>query len=199
MQYVLTPENLTDNIERTDDFRPYNSIPNGARSELSDYSGSGFDRGHMAPAGDMIRSTKVMSESFLLSNMAPQVGIGFNRHIWENLESAIRGWGQQRGKLTIITGSIFKPENGRISYQVIGDDYTAVPTHFYKIVVDSKNANNVSVLAFILPNENLTGRNVSEFLTSVDEIERLTGLNLLEKLSDQIENEVESIIATKVW
>src|SRR4030042_53848 len=71
VQYILKPENLTGNIERTDDFRPDNSIPNGARSELSDYSGSGFDRGHMAPAGDMTRSTKVMSESFLLSNMVP--------------------------------------------------------------------------------------------------------------------------------
>lgn len=117
----------------------------------------------MTPSGDMKRSTKVMSESFLLSNMAPQVGIGFNRHIWESLESAIRGWVQQRGKLTIITGPVFIPEEGQISYQVIGDNYVAVPTHFFKIVVDAKNANEVEVLAFILPNEGLTGRQYSEF------------------------------------
>jgi len=60
VKYVLTPEDLTGTIDRTEDFRPDNSIPNGARSELSDYSGSGFDRGHMAPAGDMKRDTKVM-------------------------------------------------------------------------------------------------------------------------------------------
>jgi endonuclease G len=166
---------------------------------LSDYSGSGFDREHMAPAGDMKRSTRVMSESFLLSNMAPQVGIGFNRHIWENLESTVRGWVQQRGKLIIITGPVFILENGQVTYQVIGDNYVAVPTHFYQIVVDANDANNVNVLAFLLPNESLTGRHYSEFLTSVDEIERLTGLNFLEKLPDQIENKIEALIVTEVW
>lgn len=55
------------------------------------------------------------------------------------------------------------------------------------------------VLAFILPNENLSGRNINEFLTSVDEIERLTGLNFLKKLPDQIENEVEALTAKEIW
>lgn len=131
--------------------------------------------------------------------MAPQVGIGFNRHIWENLESAIRGWVQQRGKLIIITGPIFIPEDGQVTYQVFGDNYVPVPAHFYKLVVDATNTNEVSVLAFILPDESLTGRPYSEFLTFVDETERLTGLNFLEKLPDQIENEIEALIATEEW
>ena len=91
------------------------------------------------------------------------------------------------------------PENNQVSYQVIGGNYVAVPTHFYKIVVDANNANEVNVLAFLLPNESQTGRNYREFLTSVDEIERLNGLDFLEKLPDQIENEIEASIAIKVW
>lgn len=91
MQYELSADELDGTASRSDDFRADSSIPFGYRAELDDYSGSGFDRGHMAPAGDMKRSRKVMSESFFLSNMSPQVGIGFNRHIWKNLEEAVRG------------------------------------------------------------------------------------------------------------
>lgn len=104
-----------------------------------------------------------------------------------------------RLKIPIWVQYVRTPENGRISNRVIGNDYVVLPTHFYKIIVDAKNANAIEVLAFMLPNENLTGRNISEFLTSVDEIERLTGLNFLEKLPDHIENEVEALIATQVW
>jgi hypothetical protein len=74
--------------------------------------------------------------------------------------------------LIIIAGPIFKPEYGQISYQVVGDDYFAGLTHSYKIAVNVKNINAFEVLAFFLPNENLTARNISEFLTSIDENER---------------------------
>jgi hypothetical protein len=120
VQYELSLNDLDGPAERSDDFRPDTSIPFNARAELSDYRGSGYDRGHMAPAADMNRSRKVMSESFLLSNMSPQIGPGFNRAIWAELEASVRGWVRQRGPLTIITGPIFKPDNDEIRYKVIG-------------------------------------------------------------------------------
>lgn len=199
VQYELSRQELDGPAERSDDFRADTSIPPGSRAELGDYAGSGFDRGHMAPAADMNRSTDVMSESFLLSNMAPQVGIGFNRHIWAQLEDAVRGWVRQRGPLTIIIGPIFEVEDNKVTYRVIGDSHVAVATHFYKIVVDTNNPESPDALAFILPNESLTGRNFPEFLATIDEVEAATGLDFLSRLEDERERSLESRRAQSVW
>jgi len=199
VQYELSREDLRGDVERSDDFRPDTSIPFGSRAELSDYRGSGFDRGHMAPAADMKRNQRTMSESFLLSNMSPQVGVGFNRDIWADLEAAVRGWVEQRGTLTIIMGPVFAVKEGMVTYRVIGGNYVAVPTHFYKIIVDANNPKSIEALAFLIPNENLSGHHYSEFLVSIDEIEAATGLNFLSVLPVSIQNSVESQKAVSIW
>ncbi|MDK1021875.1 MAG: DNA/RNA non-specific endonuclease [Candidatus Hydrogenedentes bacterium] len=199
VQYELSREDLAGSRDRSDDFRPNPTIPAGSRSELRDYRGSGFDRGHMAPAAAMVRSETVMSESFLLSNMAPQVGGGFNRGIWRTLESAVRGWVSQRGTLTIITGPAFVPVNGEVSYRVIGDGNVAVPTHFFKIVVDGNETDNVQVLAFLLPNERTVDSDISDFLVSIDYLEELTGLNFLSALPNDDQRTLERDPSDGVW
>lgn len=199
VQYELSSDDLHGPADRTEDFRPDASIPFGFRAELADYRGSNFDRGHMAPAGDMRRSWSVMSESFLLSNIAPQVGIGFNRHIWADLEAAIRGWVEQRGTLTVITGPVFAVQGNRVDYAVIGENRVAVPSHFYKIVVDANDASGVEALAFMLPNQSISGEEYGAFLTSIDEIEAATGLDFLSALPADVEEAVESRTAPRVW
>jgi endonuclease G len=201
VQYQLTREDLYGTVAREDEenFRPDASIPYGYRAEPRDYDGSGFDQGHMAPAGDMTRSNVVMSESFLLSNMAPQVGVNFNRHIWRDLEDAVRGWVEQRGTLTIITGPVFEIANGECRYEVIGNDNVAVPTHFYKIVVDANDPLEIQALAFLLPNEPIVDRDIGDFLSSIDQIEELTGLDFLTALSGPVQRDVESEVAEHVW
>ena len=199
VQYELGRGDLTGIAVRRNDFRPDASIPYRYRAETEDYAGSGFDQGHMAPAGDMKRSEKVMSESFLLSNMAPQIGIGFNRGIWNNLEGAVRGWVQERGNLTIITGPVFAVEAGRVSYQVIGENQVAVPSHFYKILVDTNDEERVEALAFLMPNEDISGEHYRDYLTTIDEIENLTGLDFLSSLPTSVQNAVESQEAESIW
>lgn len=198
-QYVLSPEDLSGEAGRSDKFYPDTSIPFGYRAQLTDYEGSGYDRGHLAPADHMKRSKKVMDESFLLSNMAPQVGAGFNQQIWKYLEMATKGWVEARGALTIITGPIFEVENNKVQYEVIGSNHVAVPTHFYKIVVDAKDLNNVAALAFILPNKRLSGHEFSEYLKSVDEIEQKTGLDFLSRIPVDVQEEVEAESAGEIW
>ena len=90
--YELTAGEVTGDVGRTDNFRSDGSITTGSAS-LSDYKGSGYDRGHLAPAGDMKWSRSAMSQSFFLSNMSPQLP-AFNRGIWRSLESAVRGWAE---------------------------------------------------------------------------------------------------------
>ena len=195
VQYSLRPADLDGPAERTDDFAADTSIPAGGRSELSDYYLSGFDRGHMAPAEDMTRDARVMSECFLLSNMAPQIGAGFNNGIWKSLENAVRGWGE----LTIIAGPVFAVENDTVKYGTIGDNHVAVPTHFYKIVVDANDPQNIRALAFMIPHRKFVQGQYAEFLCTIDDIEKATGLDFLSALPSNVQESVESVKADSVW
>jgi endonuclease G len=140
----VTKEEAQGDAVRTDNFRPEPQLPENARAEKSDYKGSGYDRGHMAPAANQKSSEHLMDETFFLSNMAPQVGAGFNQHAWRDLEALTRGWAIERGEAIIITGGMFfDPEeensataDGMIEYLTIGPGEVAVPTHFYKIGVE---------------------------------------------------------------
>lgn len=198
VQYRLTAEDLGGPGDRdASSFAEDDSLPGMARAQLADYRHSGYDRGHSAPAGDMKRSQRVMDESFLLSNIAPQVGRGFNRDIWRLLEEAIRDWAHARGELVIITGPIFDASrDGIVSYEVLGENEVAVPTAFYKIVFDEKES---EALAFRIPNRALFGRQFHEFLVSIDEIEAETGLDFLSELPEAHQGELEGAPASNVW
>ncbi len=196
VSYHFTDAYCVKNIGRTEDFRPDPDLPPEQRAELEDYKGKGYDRGHLAPAADMARDEKTMSESFLLSNMTPQVGIGFNRGIWKKLEEKVREWVKQRKNMYIFTGPIFSDP---VHYDTIGPNQIAVPTHFYKIIVSCTEAGeNLDAIAFILPNQKNPDNKLSWFITSIDEIEKLTGLNFLNELDLDTEAKLEARIA-KMW
>ena len=182
--YHLTKERIVmGNIPRTDNFRPDPDLQKGKRSELSDYRRSGFDRGHMAPAGAMKWSQRAMSESCLLSNMAPQVGAGFNRGIWKSLETKVRNWAKARGELYVVTGPIYKSAQKKI-----GKNKVTVPTHFFKVVFDPIK---VEAIAFILPNKKNKSKDLPKFIVRVDKVESETGLDFLSKLNNNVEKVIE--------
>jgi len=88
-------------VKRSNAFPDYN-VPEGSATNV-DYQGSGYDRGHLAPAGDMSWSSQTMEESFFYSNMSPQVP-GFNRGIWERLEDQVREWAIENQDIYVVTG-----------------------------------------------------------------------------------------------
>jgi len=189
VSYHLTDAYLVQNVHRTDDFRPDPDLPKGKRSEHIDYDKSGYDRGHLAPAEDMRRDKQTESETFLLSNMSPQIGIGFNRGIWKNLEAKVREWAKKRKNIYIMTGPIYAVKN----YKTIGPDKVAVPTHFYKIIVScTPKGENLDAIAFILPNRNLGSPPIKNYITTIDEVEKETGLNFMRDLNTQIQNKIEA-------
>ena len=190
--YHLTKEHMSGTERRSNDFRPDPDLEPGERAELADYAGSGYDRGHMAPAGAMKWSRVAMSESFLLSNMAPQIGIGFNRHIWKSLETKVRAWTKSRGELYVVTGPVFSTTASK----VIGQGNVAVPTQFFKVIFDPVR---VEAIAFVLPHEKLPTKDLPNYLATVDEVEALTGLDFLSRLDDEVEKVVESRKPGKMW
>lgn len=184
-------------------FREDPSIPAEFRSTLEDYKSSGFDRGHMAPAGDHKISQKAMDDTFYLSNMSPQVGLGFNRDYWEKLEEKIRTWAETRD-VYVYTGPLYAPQeadDGKryVTYQVIGENAVAVPTHFFKVVL-AESKGKIEVLTFVLPNRKIPKETpLSDFIVSVDDVERMSGLDFFNVLDKDTEEKIEGEKASRVW
>ncbi|KAJ3216784.1 nuclease [Dinochytrium kinnereticum] len=114
------------------------SIPKLFRSRPSDYVGTGYDRGHLVPAADVVMSQEAVNETFLMTNISPQVA-NFNRGLWASFERFARGLVNVMDDVYVITGPLYLPkleDDGKyyIRYEVIGtgEKATAVPTHFYK-------------------------------------------------------------------
>lgn len=190
----LTHDKADAILARTNNFQPDPDLDEGDRAELSDYKGSGYDRGHMAPAGDMRWDQQAMTESFFLSNMVPQVGKGMNQGIWKDLEEKVRLWALDRGELYIYTGPIYADPNP--NPKTVGANKVAVPTHLYKIVYDPVK---VEAIAFIMPNVKLKSSDMPNYIVTVREVEAKTGLNFLSKLRPQIEDAVELSKAEGLW
>ena len=165
--YTLTAENTTGCAPRVNAFAPDLSIPRGQRAELADYANSGFDTGHIANNADMSWDAAVARESFILSNMAPQLA-SLNRGAWRQLEAAVRSWAfNSRASVTIYSGSIYDERQDRR----IGPNGVIVPNSFYKIVIN--NATRQS-LAFLFPHVDVNDfRSVQ---TTVARVEEASGI-----------------------
>ena len=190
--YVISKNQiLTKNAERSNySFRRDPAIPTGSAS-TSDYTRSGFDRGHLAPAADMAYSEQTMRDSFYMSNISPQRP-GFNRGIWKDLESWTRQIVIKEQNTVIVTGPVFSPGKA----ETIGRSAVTVPTHFYKIIYDLTPPQKM--IGFILPNEQ-SNKPLREFAVSVDKIEKLTGLNFFSEVPLPKQNKLESNCSVKAW
>jgi len=186
--YYLTSDELIKKVDRTNNFRPDPLVPTES-ARLIDYKYSGYDRGHLAPAGDFVFSYEAMSESFYLSNMIPQ-DPGLNRGKWKNLENYARGIAKQKKGLYIITGPVLKG-----STKTIGIDSVVVPTYVYKILY---SPNDMTVMAFLMPNEKVYG-DLIEYVVTVDKLEHITGIDFLYQLNDTLETFIESDIEYDGW
>jgi len=202
VQYELTAEDLGGETPRGH-FSVDETIPAVARAQLEDYRRSGFDKGHLAPVSDSKRSGFVMGDSYLLTNVAPQEP-GLNRHAWVRLEQAVRIWTSQRSQLVVITGPVFPTSNETptVKYAVIGENRVAVPAAFFKIVVDVRVPSLPEALAFMFPNDESLNPRIpfddDRFRVSIDELERLTGLDFLSALPESAQARVESQIQP-IW
>lgn len=136
-----------------------------------------------------------MDSTFVLSNMCPQVGEGFNRDYWAHLEEFCRNLTKKYPSVRIVTGPLYLPKRDpvdgkwRVSYEVIGSPpNVAVPTHFYKVIYGEESAaqsptGKVAVAAFVLPNAEISNeKSLREFEVPVEAVERASGLLFVEKL-----------------
>lgn len=176
---LLVAEHLTaERIDRAREqvrrnaFHPENRLPAGDRAELNDYVRSGYDRGHLAPNGDMPDESS-QYEAFTLANIIPQ-NATLNQHLWEGIESSVRDLAKRRHELYVITGVLFVGSNlHRIGGRVL------VPTHVFKVVYLPRTH---EAAAYLTKNEA-----TREFQkVSLAEIERLSGFRLLPGIAAEI-------------
>lgn len=158
-------------IDREDSFHEESKLPESARASLSDYSGSGYDRGHLAPNADMANRSQ-QYDSFSLANIAPQSPRN-NRYIWRNIESATRYLTQQYGEVYTITGVAFTDKKTKqLANRVL------VPSHFFKAVyIPATNQAGV----YYAPNDESERIDV----ISIDELTTEVGIDVLPMLDNQ--------------
>jgi endonuclease G, mitochondrial len=168
VMYELLPQNALGCVARTNAFAANQFVPNGATPQ--DYAGTGYDKGHMAPDGDLSWDPQVEYESFLMTNMSPQAG-SLNRGIWKLLETSVRGWAVQRNQsYTVIAGGLYGAGDKTIGKGVV------VPHGFYKIVINNQTK-EIAGWGFphIAPYPNL-GNDLTKFRVPVATIEQDAGI-----------------------
>ena len=191
--YVLTDkEARSDKAERQNKF-VVDPLVKGASATNEDYTRTGFDRGHLAPAGDMKWSEKAMRESFYLSNITPQRP-GLNRGIWKELEEQIRLWARENGAVLIATGPVIPDEE----LSRLGKNRVGVPRQFYKVLCMVVN-NQLEGVGFLFENRDYGTTPLRQLMVPIDSVEQVTGIDFFPALPDTEERRMEATVHTDLW
>lgn len=192
--YEFTKSELIKASSRSNNFKADPAISTLSATP-EDYTRSGYDRGHLAPAADLSWSTESMNDSFYMSNMSPQAP-SFNRGIWKNLEEKVRTWVEKFGTVYVVSGPIL--EKPASEYKSIGKNQVSVPEFYYKALLAKDEDGKLFAIGFILPNEK-SSENIFTFAVPVDEVENRTGLDFFAALPDETENQLERSFSISDW
>lgn len=190
VSYELTREETKGKEKRGNRFIA-DPLVTGPIATNADYTRSGYDKGHMAPAADMKWSPEAMKESFYFSNMCPQHP-QLNRRGWKNLEEKIRNWAIADSAIIIICGPIIEKQP-----KTIGKNKVVVPQRFFKVVL-SPFAKPIRAIGFLFNNEQAV-EPLSPYVVTVDSIESLTNMDFFAPLPDEIENKIEANANYSLW
>ena len=192
VMHVVLPAVEFGNVTRTNDFRVDEQVTTGS-ADKPDYWESGYDRGHLAPSADFRWSEKAVSESFYYSNMSPQKP-EFNRESWSNLEAWVRRYvGDFREPVFVVTGGILSDEG----LAKLGSNEVTIPKRYYKIVMDL-NGSERKGIAFVMTN-GVNEYPVASYVITINEVEKLTGIDFFASLDDVEEEELESMNSIAPW
>jgi endonuclease G len=174
-----------------EDWRSFSSISH------KDYTHSGYDRGHMAP--NYLIATRygrqAQKEAFLMTNISPQKG-RLNQKSWQRLEELIANdFSEWHGEFWVITGPIFDENPNTIKNTKI-----AIPIAFYKVLIKpAKGQQSDMALAFIFPQNANPRASLMTFVTTIDEVEEQSGIDLFSALEDSIEDDLEASMTPELW
>ena len=186
---------------RQDDFRADTSLPTGwYQVTASEYSGSGFDRGHLCPSADRTSTITNNSATFLMTNMIPQAPNN-NQIVWGDMEDYARKLVSQGNELFIIAGGAGTGGTGSAGYKTTVGNGVVVPAYTWKVMVVIPNGTNdltrigtsTRVIAVKVPNtQTVNSQPWGYYRVSVDSLESLTGYDFLNAVSTTIQSTLES-------
>ena len=188
--YKLEKHELEPNFKRNDQFKEDALVYTGTATN-KDYQYQGFDKGHLAPAGDMVWNKKALDESFYFSNISPQLP-SFNRGIWKKLEDQVRKWARKYDELYIVTGPVCSNRD-----HTIGENKVVVPTYFFKVILVYNDSVKQGI-GFIFPHEKCTN-DLFDYAMPIDEVERFTGFDFYYRLPNPQEKKIEKTIDRSYW
>ena len=192
--WYLSSERVRGKVQRTNNFHADNTLAESLRVESFDYNGSGYDRGHMCPAGDNKNTALAMEESFCMTNMCPQ-NHQLNTGLWNDLEMQCRSWARNYMGVYVCCGPIFDKKKGK----TIGNRKNmriAVPAKFFKVVL--MMGARPKAIGFIFPNRPCQG-DMRDYAVTVEEVERVTGFDFFHRLEDRKERQLESVCSPAAW
>ena len=192
VSWKITADKATGTEPRADNFR--NDPDVKASAQTRDYTRSGYDRGHMAPAGDMKWDPVAMDESFFMTNIAPQRS-DLNRGAWQKLEQKCRDRALRDSVVYIVSGPVLSTPDAIIDF--IGQTPVAVPRLYFKVIL-SPYADPPRGIGFIMPNDYVRGGMQATAVT-IDSVETLTGHDFFSALPDSLENILESQCNFTPW
>lgn len=193
-----------------DPFQPDSLIDANYRSELKDYSSSGYDRGHICASEDRIYSKTANGQTFYLSNMHPQIN-AFNAQVWATMESKVRTWRDATvnagGTMYICKGGtiydvtldgkkqagVLSRISGKSTYAVNTTSGIPVPKYFFMAILKKTSGGTYSAMAFWAEHKADNSKDLTPYMISVDELEARTGYDFFCNLPDKIENAVEAL------
>ncbi|MCR5312809.1 MAG: DNA/RNA non-specific endonuclease [Bacteroidaceae bacterium] len=190
----LTKARIKGKARRKDVFEGDDALNSSSKVETYDYNGSGYDRGHMCPAGDNKNDQEAMDQTFMMSNVCPQ-NHDLNSGGWNELEILCREWVRDYSDLFIVCGPIYDSNNPK----TIGKRKNikiAVPDRFFKVILMMES--KPKAIGFIYPNEDAT-KDMREYCVSVDKVEKITGIDFFPNLDDDIEKKVEKECNPSAW
>ena len=188
--YPLLKEHLSKNEFKRPDFVEDRKVKSKS-AHWSSYKNSGYDRGHLCPAGDRRFSFNAYLETFLTSNISPQNN-DFNGGIWNKLEQHMRYWARKYDGVYVITGGVLKE-----GLPGIGAENVSVPEEFYKVVLDASEG-KYKAIGFLIPNRP-TNASFYDYVVPIDSIEAKTGIDFFPRLPQQEQQVIESGIDLKAW
>ena len=181
-----------DDVKATNFDRPFfeqDPLVESVSADWRNYKKSGYDKGHLCPAGDRKGSFDEYNETFFTSNISPQEH-EFNSGVWNRLEEKVRYWAVKSDGLYVVTGGVLSD-----NLKTIGKEDVSVPNYFYKVLLSKDGS---KMIGFLVPHED-SNQPLYEFVVSVDEIEKMTGIDFYTNLEDTIENQLESKSDYKDW
>lgn len=192
--WELTANETEGSVHRSNDFRPDEMLPYRYQVTTDDYKHSGYDRGHMCPSADMKWSSTAQSECFFMSNICPQTH-ALNAGGWEKVERVCRRWAKREGKVYIVCGPIFN--DARKQLYIGKSAKVRVPNAFFKVVLSLKKGEEKAI-GFYFTNRD-GKQNMGDATKTVDEIEKITGMDFFPQLNDALERRVEAQNNLTLW